>query len=204
MEHSSSHLLQHGDDFHKLSLIVLAGSEAAFGDGTGIGAYSHFNLLYLRAYVSRKGGSSFKKMCDDYMGHKYNLCPTPNKQRWGTTGVAAVRFFKDEDDVSTSLRFSGYTAVPMVWDYATNATKNQVRDRCKEISDMQRDPRILVGVAYEAEIYMKFYERRLVWNKARSSNGYDYMFKGGDFPKEIDRRLAWLKKVSLFLLCPHS
>ena len=32
--------------------------------------------------------------------------------------------------------------------------------------------------------------------QARSSLGYDYMFKGGDFPKEIHRRVLWLKKLA--------
>ena len=47
------------------------------------------------------------------------------------------------------------------------------------ICEMQSDPRIMVAVEFEAELYSKFYVKNLHWNKKKSSLGYNHMFKGG-------------------------
>ena len=129
MKHAMKHLINVGDDFHKLALIILAGSDAAFGDGTGMGSHHHYNMLYLRGYIPRKQGTSFKKMMKKWFGKKHNLPPTPNKQRWGTVGVAAKRYLDDLECVSVNPDHQDESAVPQFWDYCCDATKGQIRER---------------------------------------------------------------------------
>ena len=197
MNHDRDSLLLMGDDFHKLSLICRLAASVAFGEERGKDSHCYYNLLYLRNYVMRKYGRAARRLQADTMGKELPMPTKPNPQRWTTIGEASLQFMGERDLPSTFEHDEGDKfAVPDSWDDMAKKSKNLMEDLCQQISKMQHDPRIVVATCFEAEMYTQFHKPAMDWNKRPSSLGYDYMFKGGDFPAQVESRIKWWEEAA--------
>ena len=194
MKQTTEFLIKMGDDFHKMNLVDRAASLAAFGADRGVGVHSHLQLLYQRFAVRQKFGSALSARLQDYMGSYLKIAVAPMETRWGTIGAASVALLEEEGIESEN--HEECFAVPHAWEDIRSGSKLLLRDMTTSICEMQSDPRIMVAVEFEAELYSKFYLKNLHWNKKKSSLGYNHMFKGGDMPQMVEkRRLFWEKAV---------
>ena len=185
-----------GDDSHKVALVAQHTSETAFGKNPGIGANHHVQHLYSCHYVWHADAANYTHAANMHMdgntGPWSRIPPQPLTSRWGYVAEAALHNLL----LRTQKNGKGEDFCPSFFYDMFDKEKRPKKENPAEgstwkvntwdcLATAYMDPRIIVGIKFEAEYGELVILKLLKWNRARSRQNFRAGFRIMDIAERV-------------------